>query len=153
MEQTINRIYSNHLVTIEADADLISADEKMNNYNIRHLPVVDAENVLVGLISKSDFIALKLMDSRMKPFTVKDVMSSPVKAVAKTASVQEVARLFVNKKISSVIVVDNQEAVGIVTVEDLIKLLAEKPELIEESEQLDLAALAEEGWISNTIAQ
>jgi acetoin utilization protein AcuB len=153
MEQTINRIYSNHLVTTDLNADLSSAEEKMNNYNIRHLPVVDADNILVGLISKSDFIALKLIDSRMKPFKVKDVMSSPVKAVGKTASVQDVARLFVNKKISSLIVVDNQEAVGIVTAEDLIKLLAEKPELVDESEQLDLAALAEAGWISNTIAQ
>jgi acetoin utilization protein AcuB len=153
MGQTINRIYSNHLVTTDLNADLSSAEEKMNNYNIRHLPVVDADNILVGLISKSDFIALKLIDSRMKPFKVKDVMSSPVKAVGKTASVQDVARLFVNKKISSLIVVDNQEAVGIVTAEDLIKLLAEKPELVDESEQLDLAALAEAGWISNTIAQ
>lgn len=153
METTINRIYSNHLVTIQLTADLVTAEEKMNNYNIRHLPVVDAENILVGLLSKSDFIALKLVDSRMKTFKVRDVMSSPVKAVGKNATVQEVARLFVNKKISSVIVVDNQEAVGIVTAEDLIKLLAEKPEMIEESEQMDLAALAEAGWISNTISQ
>lgn len=153
METMIKRIYSNNLVTIKESALLAEADDHMNNYNIRHLPVVDDENILVGLISKSDYIALKFVDSRLKDFKVKDVMSSPVKAVSKNTTVREVARLFVNKKINSVIVVDNQEAVGIVTSEDLIKLLAERPETMEETDQLDLAALADDGWISNTISQ
>lgn len=153
MENLIKKIYSNNLVTINESATLGEADDYMNNYNIRHLPVVDDENVLVGLISKSDYIALKFVDSRLKQFTVKEVMSSPVKAVSINTTVQDVARLFVSKKISSVIVVDKEEAVGIVTSEDLIRLLAEKPEVINEMEDLDLAALADEGWISNTIAQ
>jgi CBS domain-containing protein len=153
METMIKRIYSNNLVTIQDGADLSEAEDLMNNYNIRHLPVVDHENILVGIISKSDYIALKYVDSRLKNLSVRHVMSSPVKAVGKNTAVREVARLFVNKKINSVIVVDHQEAIGIVTSEDLIKLLAERPETLQETDELDLAALADDGWISNTISQ
>lgn len=153
MESTIHRIYSGRVITVNENSALNEVEAKMNNYNIRHMPVVNDENFLVGLVSKSDYMALRFFESGLRQFLVKQVMSSPVKAVSKNTTVREVANLFINKKISSVVVVDNQEVVGIVTTEDLIKLLAEKPELTEESEQLDLAALAEEGWISNTIAQ
>lgn len=150
MEANIKNIFSRRLVTIKADATLAEANDMMNNYNIRHLPVTDEKNILVGLLSKSDFIALKYVDSKMTSFKVKSVMSSPVKAVHKTATVKEVAKLFLNKKISSVLIVENDEAIGIVTTDDLIRLLADNVDFLNEAEQLDLASLADEGWISST---
>ena len=153
VETTINRIYSGSLITVNENSVVNEVEQKMNNYNIRHMPVVNDENYSVGIISKSDYIALRFFESGFRQFLVKQVMSSPVKAVSKNTSVRQLANLFTNKKISSAVVVDNQDVVGIVTAEDLIKLLANKPELKGESELMDLAALAEEGWISNTIAQ
>ena len=153
MKTDVRNIYSSQLVTVHETATLEKAEELMNNYNIRHLPVVDAEDVLVGILSKSDFSALKHVDSRLSRFTVADFMTRPVKAVKKTTTVKEVAQLFINKKISSVIVVEEDEAVGIVTSEDLIRLLADNVDFMDEAEQMDLAALADEGWISTTMAQ
>ena len=150
MENKINRIYTKKLVSIKEDSTLAEAEDLMNNYNIRHLPVVDSEDILVGLLSKSDFIGLKYADSRMKGFVVRDLMSSPVKAVAPDAKVQEVAKLFIDKKISCALVIKQDEAVGIVTSEDLLRLLVEKDTRLE-AEQLDLAAMADEGWISMTM--
>lgn len=45
---------------------------------------------------------------------------------------------------------DENEVLGILTSEDLIRLLAEDSDYMNEAEQLDLAALADEGWISTT---
>lgn len=153
MESSIKNLYSKKLITIKENANLDEAEDLMNNYNIRHLPVVDESDVLVGILSKADYIALKYVDSRLHKFNVKNFMSSPVKAVKKTASVKEVAQLFTTKKINSVLIIDSDEAVGIVTSDDLIRLLANNSDFINEAEQLDLAALAEEGWISNTTTQ
>lgn len=153
METQIKNILTKKLVTIGEGSSLSDADGLMNNYNIRHLPVVDSTDTLVGIISKSDFIALKYVDSRLNKFIVKNFMSSPVVVVSITSKIKEVAQLFVNKKISSVIAIENGEAVGIVTSEDLIKLLAKGKDFARESEDLDLAALAEEGWISTTAYQ
>ena len=149
----INFIYTSKLVTVNENEELSQADDLMNNYNIRHLPVVDNAGVLSGILSKSDFIALKYVDSRLKNFKVKEVMTSPVKAVRNTSTVREIASLFLNRKISSVIVVANDEAVGIVTTEDLIRLLLKNLDAASEAQQLDLVALADDGWISNTVTQ
>ncbi len=150
MYEQIKNHFSKNVITISQEESLSQADDMMNNYNIRHLPVVDQDNTLVGIISKSDFVALKYVDSRLKDYKVRTFMSTPVKAVRKTTSIKEVAKLFVDKKISSVVVVDEKEVIGILTSEDLIRLLAGDNDYLNETEQLDLAALAEDGWISMT---
>lgn len=149
METHIKHIFKKDLVTLRDTDTLHQADELMNNYNIRHLPVVDDTNTLVGILAKSDFIGLKHVDSRMRDFSVKSLMSSPVKTVNITSKVKAVAQLFVNKKISCAMVSDGVEIVGIVTSEDLIRMLAD-PEEFSDELQMDLAELASEGWISTT---
>lgn len=146
MEKELKNIYSKNLITIRETETLHDADELMNNYNIRHLVVVDETNTLVGILAKSDFIALKYVDSRLRDFTVKSMMSSPVKAIDKTAKIKAVAQLFINKKINSSLISDNGEIVGIVTSEDLIKILAEKEYFKEAFAELDMAELLGEGW-------
>lgn len=152
MVSDIKSIFSKNLVSIKETASLSEADDMMNNYNIRHLPVTDKSDTLVGILAKSDYIALKHVDSRLNKFVVKNFMSSQVKVVSKFTKIREVAKLFVSKKISSVLVVDDTDVVGIVTSEDLIKLLANY-DYSDRAEELDLSALAEEGWISQTTAQ
>jgi acetoin utilization protein AcuB len=153
MLMQVKNLYTKNLKTINQNADLNSAEDMMNNYNIRHLPVVDDDFNLVGMLSKSDFSALKYVDSRLKNYNVKMFMSTPVKVVHKSATVKKVAQLFIDKKINSVIVADDSEVLGILTSEDLIRLLAENNDYLNEADQLDLAALADEGWISTTMAQ
>lgn len=150
MFMQVKNLYTKNLITINQNADLNSAEDMMNNYNIRHLPVIDDDFNLVGMISKTDFVALKYVDSRLKTYTVKMFMSTPVKVVHKTATVKKVAQLFIEKKINSVLVADENEVLGILTSEDLIRLLAEDNDYLNEADQLDLAALADEGWISTT---
>ena len=150
MKQQIKNIFSDDLVTIKEHAGLSEADDLMNNYNIRHLPVMNDDCELVGILSKSDYAGLKYLDSRYVNHKVNVFMSSPVKLVPKTATVRQVARIFIEKKISSVVVSDGEEVVGILTSEDLIRLLADESELLKGMDQLDLAALSDEGWISMT---
>lgn len=145
----IKSIYSKNIISIRASASLSEADDIMDYNNFRHLPVIDDTGTLVGILSKSDYVALKHVDSKLNKFVVKNFMSSHVKVVSKMTKIKEVAKLFVSKKISSVLVVDKSEVIGIVTSEDLIRLLADS-QYMNESEQLDLSALAEEGWISTT---
>ena len=153
METEIKSIFSKKLITISDLSSLAYADDMMNNYNIRHLPVVDTSDTLVGILSKSDYLALKYVDSRLQKLTVKHFMSSPVVAVAKTTKINEVAQIFINKKISSVVIVEDNVAIGIATSEDLIKILAKNKNFVYESEHLDLTLLSDEGWISMTTAQ
>ena len=150
MKQQIKNIFSDNLVTIKANANLSEADELMNSYDIRHLPVMDADCELVGILSKSDYAGLKYIDGRYANHKVNAFMSSPVKMVRKTATVKQVAQIFIEKKINSVVVTDDSEVIGILTSEDLIRLFDEENEFSKGLEDLDLAALSDEGWISMT---
>jgi acetoin utilization protein AcuB len=148
MKQQIKNIFSDDLVTIKEHASLAEADDLMNNYNIRHLPVMNADCELVGILSKSDYAGLKYIDSRFTNHKVNVFMSSPVKMVRKEATVKQVAQIFIDKKINSVVVADDHEVIGILTSEDLMRLLAEDTEWSAQMEQIDLSTLADKGWIS-----
>lgn len=150
MQSEIQKIYSKNLVTVKDHESLLLADKVMKNHNIRHLPVVDSENNLVGILAKSDFLALKKIDSNLAYHQIKNFMSSPVKVFNSNTKVKHIAKLFIDSKISSALIVEFGTVVGIVTSEDLIKILADKDNLNLEAEKMDLAELASEGWISMT---
>lgn len=151
----VEKIYSKNLKCISQSASLAEAEDMMNNYNIRHLPVLNKDEELIGIISKSDFIALKYVDSRLQRFKVQDFISTPVCAVHLDTKLEKVIEFFINHKVSSVIVVDRREAVGILTTEDLLRFMLNRmtDESLRVPGQLDLALLADEGWISSTTSQ
>jgi CBS domain-containing protein len=150
MEETIQRLYSRNIIHINKNANLVVASDLMNDYNIRHLPVVDDDKYLVGVLSKTDFYALRYANSRFKGFQVKDLMSSPVKIVNPSTKVCDVAETLITSKISCVLIAKDDELVGILTTDDLLRLLAEASKKKRDFEQLDLEELADEGWISAT---
>lgn len=148
MDATVSRIYTKDVVKINQKDELSKAEDLMNNYNIRHLPVVDDENFLVGILSKSDFHALRYVDSRFKGFKVQDVMTSPVKAVAPNSKVSEVAEIMMTNKINCVLIATKNEFLGILTSDDMLRILLNLLQDEEQINSLDMTDLADEGWLS-----
>lgn len=148
MQKNIKEIYSKNLITVYQDLVVGEANEIMNNHNFRHLPVVDKKGFLVGIISKSDFMGLKYVDTRLTQFTIKQIMSSPVATISQFAKVKDVAQMFIEKKISAAVIIKDEEAAGIVTTEDLLRLLAQPDEKKYGVQEMDILSLASEGWIS-----
>src|SRR5687768_15893175 len=128
--------------TMTADLDtaymmdnLGSTYERMTREKIRHLPVLDDSGTVVGIISDRDFKRAmwpvesagdnyKTKDPVFKSSAVvSDYMSGPVKNVDYKTDLVEVAKLMVEEKISAVLVTQGAELIGIVTHEDLLKVL------------------------------
>ena len=61
----------------------------------------------------------------LEGIVVKEVMSDPPITIAPHASVQEAARLMMEKKIGCLLVLEGSKLVGIVTESDMLKLVAE----------------------------
>lgn len=107
---------------------------------IRHLPVVDAEGAIVGIISDRDFYRAMQIDQpdfesgriaqpEFDPNArVRDFMSWPVQAIDEKRSVAEAARLMIDRGISSLIVTSGDQVVGIVTTEDMLRALLVRSE-------------------------
>ncbi len=50
----ISKTMTRNTVTIDPDADILQARAKMSNNNFHHLPVVDENNFLIGIVSDRD---------------------------------------------------------------------------------------------------
>ena len=123
------------LVTVKTQTSLLEAFRKMTHFRIRHLPVLDETEQLVGIISDRDVQRAlnvevwvgpgktRIEDCQFDNYIVEDFMSWPVRTVSSSASVSEIAQLMVKEKISFVMIFDEENRIGIVTHEDLLTVL------------------------------
>ncbi len=54
---TVERYMTDQVVTVEAQDSIREAADKMITYNIHHLPVVDDEEGVIGMLSTTDLTA------------------------------------------------------------------------------------------------
>lgn len=121
------------LKTISPEASMAEAERRMKSEGIRHLPVLDGKRI-VGILSNRDIQrAQTLIVTEHKSETViqgfkkvADYMSSPVQVMQTTDSVEYCAKEMVRLKISSMVIEENHQAVGIITTDDLLVLLVDK---------------------------
>jgi acetoin utilization protein AcuB len=98
----------------------------MEKKSIRHIPVVNAKQQLVGIISDRD--VRDVLHSSLSEHVGKDDLNQPLSKVMKTNLltghpldfVEEVAALFYEYKISCLPIVRDSKLVGIVTESDLL---------------------------------
>lgn len=134
-QHSAREIMTSRLETIRFDASMREAFEAMKEHKIRHLPVVDDDGLIVGLLSDRDvqrsMVPRKDGPSFEEPscefdpsHRVGDFMSWPVKAVEQHERVADVAERMLREKVSAFLVfTSNRAPVGIVTTDDLLKLL------------------------------
>ena len=121
------------VATLGSDDTLDIADGVMSMGRIRHLPVLEAGQV-VGVVSQRDLFrtalgaALAFGISRPQELTrsleIRDVMSQPVVTVEPNALVQEAARTMAERKIGCLPVVEGGKLVGILTENDMMRYAA-----------------------------
>ena len=112
--------------TINATQNLKFASERMKEFNVRHLPVLDAGQ-LVGILSERDIQFVESFDS-LKPeeITVEDAYTDELFQQEQTAVLSDVCAAMAERKIGSVLVMDCGKLVGIFTWIDALKFVAKK---------------------------
>jgi len=136
MHSTLKQNMSNHPMTVRGKDDLTTAYLRMKREGFRHMPVLDDLGNLVGLISDRDFQramgpspetdAHGLPDSPKFPkdARVVDYMSWPLKSLPESTELEVAVNLMIDKKISAIVVTRDDQMVGIITTEDMLKILA-----------------------------
>lgn len=106
-------------------------------FPVHHLPIVDGNNKLIGIISSNDlpkvFLQLsaktdKIMldlDAIDKGINLTDIMTHNPITVSSTASIASVARIFGEKKFMALPVVDGETLVGIVSIKDVMEYVSD----------------------------
>lgn len=123
------------VVTIGADASVRQAAELMKTRQIRHLPVVESDGRLIGIVTDRDLrqmifdpaIQERVGDAveALGGLTVGETMTWAVIAVRPESGIREAARLMREQKVGALPVVEGGRVVGMLTERDLLRAFEE----------------------------
>ena len=118
----LSQILIKRSITITPDTTLLDAREKLLRHKLKRLIVLDRNKKPVGIITEKDIAktVYSLGSKPIKSVKVGGFMSKNLLTVKKSATIYECAKIMRNKKISSVIVVNDDETLaGIITKTDI----------------------------------
>ena len=100
---------------------------------LRHLPVIQANNRLVGMVSQRDLLRASLSSALKESayqqqkwlgkIAVRDVMSKSVVAIEADADIEEALKVLLIEKFGCLPVVEEKKLVGVLTETDLLEYL------------------------------
>ncbi len=126
----VSKTMTRKVITIDQEATIFDAQELMAKNKIRHLPIVDKDRRLTGIITDRDIrSALPYnprgrsggeMESALK-INVKDVMTKDPTSITPAYTIQDALLLIQNLKVGALPVVDDNHILkGIISVRDLL---------------------------------
>lgn len=128
----VRDLMSTKLVTLFAEQAMPLAEDIMKFRHIRHIPVIDPDSRLVGLVSHRDILAANtsrlvgLSDderkARQSNITVRDIMTSEVWTVSPQTFAEVAAQTLLDHRYGCLPVVEDGKLVGILTERDFLKV-------------------------------
>jgi acetoin utilization protein AcuB len=120
-------------VTGHPEMPITDAQKRMQEHRIRHLPILDDDNRLVGLVTMRSLMNAVPSDvSKFSPFVVNyvlakvkvhNVMVKDVVTIAEDTPFEEAARVMADKKLGCLPVMRADELVGIISDNDLFNIM------------------------------
>lgn len=142
----IETIMTTDLITIPPTESLETARTLMHDNEIHHLPVIDDDNTLVGLVTLTNVLAatdsiLRDHDNRLhaRDIIIKDIMVTDVATVDERASMRQAALFLEKHRIGCLPVIKNGKLYGIITDTDFVGVAINLLEQIEETEPYEEA--------------
>jgi acetoin utilization protein AcuB len=132
----VGQIMSSRIITISPDKRVGQALKLMQKYQIRHLPVMEKDQ-MVGWITSRDLREV-LLASMLEEIKVGDVMLQAPLSVTPDTDVEEAARLIHEHKIGGMPVMEDNRLMGVITMHDLISAFIAMLGLLKSSSRLDL---------------
>ena len=129
----ISKVMTRNVVTIDEDADISKAQKKMSKHLIRHLPVVDENDRLIGIVTDRDirsvlpssqFAREKCLEeyNYVSKSSIKDIMTRNPVTISPIDTIQDALILLHKKHFGALpVVVEQQKLIGIISVSDLLR--------------------------------
>ncbi len=131
----VRDVMTRDVATLDHNEKLLLADDLMRLGRIRHLPVVDGDGALAGIVSQRDLFHSGLLralgygqhakQQALDMLVLKEAMKNDVVTVTPDAPLAEAAQIMLERKIGCLVVVEAKKIVGILTESDFVKLVAQ----------------------------
>jgi CBS domain-containing membrane protein len=139
---TVAEIMTREPYTLGPDDSLATARELLTEHHIRHIPILNGEGSLIGVVSQRDVLAAS--DSSVlsrnangameKYVALSSIMTSPVQTADESASLRGAAMHLLKHKVGCLPVLRRGKLVGIVTDSDFVAVAVNLMEQLEISE-------------------
>lgn len=121
MNEPLSTIMSTNLITVSPEDSLSTAKAKLRSARIHHLPVVDSDMNLKGVISIRDFLKEGLDPGKFDSILVSEVMTSKLAVLEADEKIGAAAEVFLEHLFHAVPIVEGEKLIGIVTTFDILK--------------------------------
>ena len=106
--------------TLDPESDVYAAMERLLKRRLTGAPVVDDEGTLLGMLTERDCLKV-MVDGALDCGKVSDYMSSPAESITPTASLYDVAQVFLTRSYRKLPVVDRDgRVIGQVSRRDIL---------------------------------
>ena len=130
----VSKSMTRKVVSIRPDADIFEAQDLMEKNNIRHLPVVESDNRLIGIVTDRD-IRSAMPSSLYKELEctleekneicdlrIKDIMTKDPMSISPLYTIQDAMLLIQSERVGALPVVDDEGKLkGIISIRDLLR--------------------------------
>lgn len=130
--RTVREVMSPEVTTLGINDSLNIADDIMSLGRIRHLPVLDEDGAVAGVLSQRDLFRGALaralgygehaQSKLLGILKVKEVMTNDPATIGPDEDLSTAAQILYDRKIGCLLVVENEELVGILTEGDFVRL-------------------------------
>ncbi|MBW2439757.1 MAG: CBS domain-containing protein [Deltaproteobacteria bacterium] len=129
----VSRSMTREVITVDPDKTVFDAQDLMAQNKIRHLPVVDANQKLIGIVTDRDIrsaLPYNFIKDACSPeqreeicaLTVKDIMTRDPISISPTYTIQDALLMIQNSRVGALPVVDDEGKLsGILSVRDLLR--------------------------------
>jgi acetoin utilization protein AcuB len=127
----VSRSMTRKVVTVDQEASIFDAQELMAKNKVRHLPIVDQKQRLIGIVTDRDirsalpnrcFELTPAEEKKIAAIKVKDIMTKDPITISPTYTIQDALLMIQNAKVGALPVVDEDKRLkGIISVRDLLR--------------------------------
>jgi CBS domain-containing protein len=119
---------NNEVITISPYTLPLEAFEKMYKHGVRRLFVLDDENKPIGVVSYTDLIGvlgtIKPGPQEAEDIKVSEIMVENVITISAEDAIEDAANLMLRADISGLLVIKDEEPVGVITKTDICRMVA-----------------------------
>jgi len=146
----VKQIMTKDVIAVKEETTISEVIKILLENRISGVPVVNDQDEVVGIVSEADLIyrennlylpafipvldgvifleSMKKMEEQLRKMTgykTRDVMTKQVVTIDEDISVEEAARIMMNKRINRLPVIKDKKIAGIVTRADILKAIAD----------------------------
>ena len=125
---TAKQLMTSPVITVQESETIQTAIDLLKNYGFRHLPVLDSGGTITGILSDRDTLhflsdqqAIGLQNERPNTtMMIREIIQKHVLTASSNTDVRYIARLFVERHIGAMPIVDDGYLQGILTRNDIL---------------------------------